>query len=305
MSGSEQVLVLGAAGFLGTAISRHCLAQGLSTVGLDVAAPVVDVAFAEFSQTGDLENDLGPLLARFRPAYLVNVAGNADVSKSVRDPRDDFRRAADLFSIVLEQVRLHSPETRVLLASSAAIYGQPTRLPIMETEAPAPISPYGYHKWMCELMAKEYSAVYGIQTASIRIFSAYGASLRKQILWDLCSKCATGGAVELGGEGTESRDFIHATDIAHATLTILRGGKFIGEAYNVACGQEVSISELAQLVLEEYGVHPSRLQFTGFSRVGDPKNWRADIGLLSSLGFRQSVDLRHGVAEYVQWFKCQ
>lgn len=305
MIGLEQVLVLGAAGFLGTAISRHCLAQGLSTIGVDVAAPVADVAFAKFSQTSNLEEDLGPLLARFQPGYLVNVAGNADVSKSVRDPRDDFRRAADLFSIALEQVRLHSPGTRVLLASSAAIYGQPARLPVMEAEAPAPISPYGYHKWMCELLTKEYNAVYGIKTASMRVFSAYGAGLRKQILWDLCSKCAGGGAVELGGDGTESRDFIHATDIAHATLSILRGGEFAGEAYNVASGKEVSISELAQLVLEEFGVHRGRLKFTGFGRVGDPKNWRADIGLLSSLGFRQSVDLRHGVAEYVQWFKRQ
>ena len=150
-----------------------------------------------------------------------------------------------------------------------------------------------------------FRSVFGTKAAVARIFSAYGAGLRKQILWDLCTKCSGQGTIELGGDGMESRDFIHATDIAGAMLSILRGAEFTGETYNIASGREVSISELARLVLEEFGVPGSRLAFTGVKRAGDPRNWRADIARLQALGFRQSVDLRQGVADYVKWFKAQ
>jgi UDP-glucose 4-epimerase len=305
VSRPEGVLVLGAAGFLGTAVSRYCLAHGLPTVGVDIATLSEDVCFTAFHQMEQPEKDLGLIMAKYRPAYLINLAGNADVGKSLKDPRNDFRRAVDLFSVVLEQVRQHSMDTKVLLASSAAIYGQPKNLPITEGTVPDPISPYGYHKWMCELMAREYGAIYGVRTASARIFSAYGSGLRKQIFWDVCHKCRRLGSIELGGDGTESRDFIHANDIAQAMLCILRGADFVGESYNVASGRDISIYELACSVIKEFGVSPGRLKFSGASRAGDPKNWRADVSLLQSLGFKPSVDFPRGVAEYVEWFKRQ
>jgi UDP-glucose 4-epimerase len=301
----EKVLVLGAAGFLGTAISRYCVQQGLITVGIDIAAPDQSIPYSSFYRTEQLESDLGPILAEYRPTYLINLAGNADVGKSLMDPRNDFRKSVDLFSQVLDQVRRFSIDTKVLFASSAAVYGQPKRLPMLESETPQPISPYGYHKWMCELMAKEYSAIYGVKTTSMRIFSAYGNGLRKQIFWDLSHKCCSAGVIELGGDGSESRDFIHADDIAHAASCILRGADFVGESYNVATGQEITISDLANQVVGEFGVPTNRLKFSGAGRAGDPKNWRADINMLQSLGFVPAVEFSRGVAEYVKWFKLK
>lgn len=299
----EKILVLGAAGFLGTALSRYCVKQGLITVGIDIVAPDQSITYSSFYRTEQIESDLGPVLADYRPTYLINLAGNADVGKSLMDPRNDFRKSVDIFSLVLDQVRRFSIDTKVLFASSAAVYGQPKRLPILESETPQPISPYGYHKFMCELMAKEYSAIYGVKTASMRIFSAYGAGLRKQILWDLSHKCCNAGLIELGGDGSESRDFIHADDIAHAALCILRGANFVGESYNVATGQEITISDLAHHVLGEFGISADRLEFSGAGRAGDPKNWRADINLLQSLGFVPAVEFSRGISEYVEWFK--
>lgn len=300
---SETVLILGAAGFLGTALSHFCVKQGMQTIGVDIVAPDNTVPFFAFYQTARLELEIGGLLKKFQPAYLIHLAGNADVGKSIVNPYNDFQGSVVLFSAVLDQVRQFSGATKVLFASSAAVYGQPKKLPIDENASLQPISPYGYHKWMCELVAKEYSSIYGVQTASARIFSAYGSGLRKQIFWDLCRKCSCSGTIELAGDGSESRDFIHAEDIANASLCILRGGDFAGECYNVARGDEVTISELAHRVLDSYGISRDRLVFSNTGRAGDPKNWRADIGLLQALGFMPSVAFSQGVSEYVQWFK--
>jgi UDP-glucose 4-epimerase len=298
----ERALVIGAAGFLGTAVSRYFARQGLDTVGLDVVAPAEAAHYQDFHQCGDLDAELGPILQKFRPTYLINLAGNANVGRSVQEPRHDFLLSANLYSSILETVRLHSSDTKLLLASSAAIYGQPAHLPVTEDMQPQPMSPYGYHKLICEQLASAYHSIYGLKVASGRIFSAYGSGLKKQIVWDLCQKCATGGPIELGGDGTESRDFIHSLDIARASLCIFRGGAFGGESYNVASGIETTISELAHRVVGAFG-SPERIVFTGTRRAGDPKNWCADIRLIGSLGFQPEVQIADGIAEYVEWFK--
>ena len=301
----ETVLIVGAAGFLGTAMSRYFVGKGLEVIGMDIVEPSKNIAYSIFYQTDESEAKLGQVLAERRPTYLINLVGNADVARSLIDPRFDFSKSANFFSIVLDQVRHFSIDTKVLFASSAAVYGQPKRLPIHESELPQPISPYGYHKWICELIAKEYSAIYGVKTASARIFSAYGSGLKKQIFWDLCHKCYGTGMIELGGDGSESRDFIHADDIANAALCILRGANFAGENYNVANGQEITISALAHLVINEFGSSQERLIFSHAGRAGDPRNWQADITQLQSLGFAPVVEFPRGVAEYIEWFKKQ
>lgn len=299
----ESVLIVGAAGFLGTAVSRYLAKEGLSVIGVDIIAPVQEEPYLNFYRCNDLDNELGQILKEQKPTYLANLAGNANVGTSIQDPRFDFISSVSLFSSLLEQIRLQSPETRVLFASSAAVYGEPKLLPITEDMPRRPISPYGYHKVMCEQLAAEYHSIYGVSVACSRIFSAYGAGLRKQILWDLCHKCRAGDTIQLGGDGSESRDFIHASDIAQATLCILRRGAFGGESYNVARGIETSISGIAHRVVAAFGENSDRIVFSGASRAGDPKNWRADISLISALGFTPQVGIDEGVAEYVRWFR--
>lgn len=300
----EAILITGSTGFLGTAMSHYCAGHGLDVIGVDMVVPRDNDVFKYFHQTERLEEDLGVLLEKFRPAFLVHFAGNADVQRSWLNPTHDFQCSVQLFSRVLDSVRQFSADTKVLLASSAAVYGQPGLLPIQESVVPDPISPYGYHKWLCEIMAKEYASIYGLKTASMRIFSAYGAGLKKQLLWDLCCKCRDSGIIELSGDGDESRDFIHAKDVANAALGILRGGAFSGECYNVASGVETTVSTVAHMVLERFGLPAERICFSGESRIGNPRNWRADISRLSaSLGFSPAIDFQQGITEYVEWFK--
>lgn len=297
------IFITGASGFLGQGISRYFTERGYEVVGFDRNRPQDEEIFTRFYEAQELDEFLISALKEFSPECLIHLAGNADVQKSLSEPIEDFQRSVQLFSTVLDSVRQHSKGTKIIFSSSAAVYGQPKQLPISEEQQPSPISPYGYHKWMCEILAKEYAEIYGLKVAAMRIFSAYGPGLKKQILWDICCKLRESGAVVLSGGGYESRDFIHRNDIAGAAECILKGAKFTGEVYNVASGEEVRIGELAQLIVDLYGLPGASLSFNGGVRSGDPKNWKANIAGLRNLGFFAKTSLEQGVREYVEWHK--
>ena len=173
-------------------------------------------------------------------------------------------------------------------------------LPISETQTPAPVSPYGFHKLQSEVLCREFTQVYGLATASVRIFSAYGPGLRRQVLWDICQKVITQKTLILQGTGQESRDFIHALDIAKAFRVIACDAPMQGEVYNLASGQDVTVKELVTLVLSNLDANFTP-QFDGVVPSGTPLNWQADVSKLKALGFTTSVPLERGVKTFANW----
>jgi UDP-glucose 4-epimerase len=103
------------------------------------------------------------------------------------------------------------------------------------------------------------------------------------------------------GSGRESRDFIHGLDIAHAVFQIANTAPMQGESYNLGSGQEVTISDLVNMVLPiiKSDLEP---QFDGIVPPGTPLNWRADISTLTALGFTPSISLEQGLEDYVEWY---
>ena len=123
-------------------------------------------------------------------------------------------------------------------------------------------------------------------------------------MWDICHKAIIQKSVMLQGTGQESRDFIHAVDIAKALFLIATTAPMIGESYNIATEREVTISELASHVLDslDYEELP---KFDGTVPVGNPLNWRADISKLRSLGFSPTVSLEKGVNTFSNWCRAE
>jgi UDP-glucose 4-epimerase len=155
---------------------------------------------------------------------------------------------------------------------------------------------------MSERVCLEFAQLFGIGTASLRIFSAYGPGLRRQVLWDICNKVRAAAQLLLQGTGNESRDFIHAIDVARALEHVAEHAAFAGEAYNLASGQETTIAELVGLVLQRLA--PGlQARFDGVLPPGTPRNWCADISKLANLGFVPRVSLEQGVDDYVRWFQ--
>jgi UDP-glucose 4-epimerase len=300
---SSRVLLTGACGFIGRHICRQARDRGYSVYGLDlVDVPAPELEPGHYFKNGDHPNDLARFVENARPEICIHAAGGASVADSVKDPRSDFRSGPVLTFELLDALRREAPGCRFLLLSSAAVYGNPESLPVTETQTPAPISPYGFHKLQCELLCREFNRVYDLRTSIVRIFSAYGEGLRRQVLWDICRQLATDGALTLRGTGQETRDFIHVTDVAAGVLLVAERGRTAGEVYNLASGRSICIQALAQMAAAALGPEVAP-QFDGVVPAGDPRFWQADITRIKALGLAPAVGLEEGVADYAAW--CQ
>jgi UDP-glucose 4-epimerase len=302
----KTILITGVAGFIGRYVARHFHQAGWSVVGVDNSppenAPLANMTLYHQMRLPDAQ--LGDLLQSLQPQVLIHCAGRAAVGLSVTDPGADFYGNTVATFEVLNALRLHAPTCRFIFLSSAAVYGNPIALPITETQPLAPVSPYGFHKLQSEQLCVEYAQIYGLPTASVRIFSAYGPGLRRQVIWDICQKVMSQGSLKLQGTGQESRDFIHALDIAQALAIVASQAPMVGEAYNLSTGQEMSIAMIASLVLSalEVDLEP---EFDGVVPPGSPLNWRADISKLKSLGFEPTITFERGVKTFANWCRAE
>lgn len=300
------VLVLGVSGFLGGYIANEFLAHGYPVTGVDNTKRkrTPRQGLTRYEQVCLSGESFRSLLSELQPSYVINCAGSASVGDSLINPSTDFKANTVLVFEVLEAIRIHAPESHFIMLSSAAVYGNPRGLPISESHAREPLSPYGFHKLQAEYLCLEYQRIHGIRTAFARIFSAYGPGLRRQVIWDIIKKSLQSEDFELMGTGEETRDFLHAKDVSAAIRVLAENCSFKGEAYNVASGQEVSIRELASTLTQLIG-NQSTPRFNGKEDPGTPKNWRADISRLQALGFTPSVPLEQGLHNFLLWSRDQ
>ncbi|HEY9642513.1 MAG TPA: NAD-dependent epimerase/dehydratase family protein [Coleofasciculaceae cyanobacterium] len=303
-----RILVCGAGGFLGSHICQHFSQRGYTVAAVGRApkqtVPELYGALDFFSSISLPDGAIAPILTEFAPDVLIYCAGTASVPHSFQAPYTDFQHSVDACAFMLETLRQYAPNCQLIFLSSAALYGNSQQLPISESTAIAPVSPYGYHKQICEILIEEYSKLYGLRTAILRVFSAYGERLKRQVIYDLCQKLfdPTVVRIELHGTGQESRDFIHAADVAAAIECVICAG--VTGVYNVGSGQQTSISKLVQL-LSHLSNHQKIYQFNQRIRPGDPVNVEADITKLQHLGFMPSVTLVEGLQKYWSWFTSE
>lgn len=300
------IWVTGGAGFLGSHVAEALVGAGQDVTVVDDFSTGLDEnlgglavrTFRHSLQDPAVEG----LLARQKPSVIFHLAGDALVARSVADPRADCERNLLATLALLEAVRRSSPETKVLFASTGAVYGDRAERPFVETDGVWPISPYAVAKLAAERYCFAFAHTYGLRTCSLRLFSVYGPRQTKQVVYDLIRKIhANPEALPLFGDGTQERDFSHAKNIVDAFLLAAEMAEFHGEVFNVAGDEIVSIRGLAEMLCEAMGVAP-RLEFTGQRRPGDSQRWVADTGKLRGLGYRPRVSLRDGLRDTVEWY---
>jgi UDP-glucose 4-epimerase len=298
----KKILITGAAGFIGRALTRHLAKQQYKVFGMDrIPSENAPLADMQGYEQIELPNPrLAQLLANWRPDVMIHCAGRASVPAAMQDPHADYIDGPVLTFELLGALRQNLPGCAFILLSSAAVYGDPPQLPISEDTQIRPVSAYGYHKWQSEMTCAEFASVFGLRTASARIFSAYGPGLRRQVMWDIVHKALTQSEIRLQGTGQESRDFIHVQDIAHGLDVVLNNALMQGEAYNLASGYETKIMDLADLITEQLQIKSKPL-FSGELPAGTPKNWKADITKISMLGFSPHIPLVEGVGGFISW----
>lgn len=302
-AGSHTVLVTGARGFLGRHVARCFAAAGHTVSGIGHGEWRRDEHSAYGISTWHQADITLERLVQVagEPDCIVHCAGSSSVGFSLTNPLEDFDRSATTTVAVLDYVRRVTPNTAVVLPSSAAVYGTAILLPNNESAPLRPASPYGVHKLIVEELCQSYAKHFKTRLAIVRLFSLYGEGLRKQLMWDACKKFAS-GAAEFFGSGEELRDWLHVEDAAKLLHKAALNASSLCPVVNGGSGQGISVGRALSLLASTYGTLEP-LSFTGEKRAGDPTGYQADITAANQWGWEPRIPLDEGLQRYVRWFK--
>lgn len=292
----REVLITGGAGFIGSHLAEALAETNDVTVLDDLSSGEIDnvptsARFVEGSvRDGALVRELvtGADLV-FHQAAVVSV------DASIENPARCHSINVDGTLSVLEAARRDG--AKVVLASSAAIYGRPKSVPIPETEPKTPTSPYGLDKLATDRYAQLYDSLYDLETVALRYFNVYGPRQGNGDYSGVISvfrdQARTGEPITVHGDGSQTRDFVHVRDVVEANL-LAASADVSGEAFNIGTGRSVSVSELATAVKALLGTSSDIVHLD--ARSGDIQQSRADISKAQSrLGYTPTVDLEAGL----------
>jgi len=311
-----KVLITGGAGFIGSNLAKQC-----RDIGLEVS--VLDNLSTGFQENLEALEGLGVEVhigdVRDRVALtrsiqgcdaVVHLAAQVSVPVSIAEPEETMSINVDGTAAVIDACMTHGVN-RLVVASSAAVYGDLDLMPLKEEITGRLLSPYAESKSKNEeqiLEARES----GLNAVALRFFNVYGAGQRPDgayaaVIPTFVQLMATGHAPVLNGDGLQTRDFIHVVDVCHAIITLIQGEWRAHDAhvYNVASQTEVTLLQLvdcinASLALLNEG-HQPLIPVHGPEREGDIRHSMADISRLSSvLGWSPTVDFQSGIHELVQ-----
>ncbi|SDQ95716.1 NAD-dependent epimerase/dehydratase family protein [Natronobacterium texcoconense] len=293
------ILVTGGAGFIGShlveALAPHNEVRVLddfSSGNREYLPETVDV------YEGDVRDPMLLQRAARGVDLIFHQAAVVSVTESVDAPRQSNRTNVDAGLLVLEQAR--QEDARVVVASSAAIYGHPDELPVSETTATEPASPYGIQKLALDQYARRYEELYDLPTVALRYFNVYGP--RQQgpysgVISAFLEQARADEPITVEGDGEQTRDFVHVADVVRANLAAATTDA-VGEAYNVGTGERTSILELAETIQSATGssspiVHQE-------PRPGDVRHSGADVSKARrDLAFEPQVSLESGIRSLV------
>lgn len=293
-----KILIIGSKGFIGSHSVDYFTEKGHDVYQVDIQ----DSSDKNYFKIEHQNSDFSKPFKGHQFDVCINASGSAHVGFSFENPSKDFELNVINVQKILVAIRDHCSNCKFINFSSAAVYGNPESLPIAENSICKPLSPYGFHKLQSELLLTEYHKFFGLRTSSLRVFSAYGPGLKKQLFWDLYEKTMKDDVVALFGTGNETRDFIYIDDLMTILDLVIENSKFEGSIYNVASNVETTISEAVQIFIEGFS-SDKKVVFNGQVKIGDPNNWLADIQSLENFGFKPQFNLYSGLKKYIEWLK--
>lgn len=301
----KYVLVTGGGGFIGSALVHTLVKQKARVVALDFPTRNRKNRLSKIDgliEYLDIEKtDFHNLFRHYNFSHVFHLAGHANIPGSVQQPLLDLHLNVQLSLELLEAIRCFSPNSRIIFASSAAVYGEGRNSLLEESQYVEPISPYGAHKLTVELYLKIYNRIHDLKTASLRIFPVYGPGQTQWVIYDLTKKIhANPDKVPIHGDGEQIRDFIYVDDVVRAFVFVAENSPLQGDVYNVASGKGYSVKEIIKYISDLLKVD-AHIVYEDSIKAGVSKSWLADITKIGRLGFSTQTSLQDGLDATVSW----
>ena len=306
-----RALVTGGAGFIGHHLAGALLDMGHEVVIIDDFSTgsqerVEERAAGARVVEGDIR-DPGALARATDGVELVfHLAAVASVTRSIADPLhvEDVNVGGTL---CVMRAAADAGVRRVVFASSCAVYGDATQLPVSEDQLPRPLSPYAVTKLAAESYVHVLGAMAGVETVSLRYFNVFGAGQDPNgdyaaVVARFITALLDGIEPTIYGDGEQSRDFIHVSNVVRANLAAA-ATVATGSTFNVGSGRSETLLELLAAIESVVG----RAVTPRFEarRAGDVRASRADISRAArDLGYVVKTDLAAGVADTMAWYRA-
>ncbi|MGC9071088.1 MAG: NAD-dependent epimerase/dehydratase family protein [Acidilobus sp.] len=310
-----RVAITGGAGFIGSHLVELLLNEGhrvvvvdnLSTGRLEFLNNVINDPNLEF-MSGDLRDPEVALRAIRGSDAVYHLAANPEVRIGAQDPASIYEQNIRVTFNVLEAMRLQGVSV-IGFASSSTVYGDARVMPTPEDYAPLkPISVYGASKLAGEALVSGYAHTFSWTAVSFRLANVVGPRLTHGVIYDFIQKLRRNlNELEVLGDGTQSKSYIHVSDTVRAMYYLLseavrRGVTY--EAFNVGSEDRVSVLEIASMVSSEMGLSP-RIYATG--GVDGGRGWKGDVKYMlldvrkaASWGWRPTMNSREAVRRAVR-----
>jgi UDP-glucose 4-epimerase len=310
---TKRVLVTGAAGFIGSHLVDSLLDRNYTVVGLDnlLTGQRENLSSAiEDSNFTLIEADVcdSDLAARIGGSLdlVFHLAAISSVKMSVEDPQSVNRNnVGGTVNALYAVSRLGA--RRFVLASSAAVYGDPKALPVTEDAVIDPLSPYAASKVAAEMYCRAFAATHGLEFTVTRYFNIYGPkqafSPYSGVISIFINNALKNRPVCIEGDGEQTRSFVHVEDAVTATILAGEKPEAAGQIINISGTQSISINELARLIRGLTPETASEITHDA-ARQGDV---RESIGSMERakkiLGFAPAIPFSEGIANTIEWYR--
>lgn len=297
----EKVIITGGAGFIGSHIVDACFEGGYDVHIIDNLSGGKKerinkkVIFHEVD-IRDL-NNIKPVIKGAK--YVFHTAALPRVQYSIENPQEtNWVNVGGTVNVLI--AASEGNVGKVIYSASSSVYGDPVELPLKEDMPVNPKSPYGLHKYIGELYMKVWSEVYNLSTVSLRYFNVYGPRFDPDgayalVIGKFLKQRKNGEVLTITGDGTQTRDFTHVSDVVRANLLAAEcNDTSSGEVFNIGFGERTSINDIAALIGGETKHIDSRLE---------PHDTEADnTKALKCFNWEPKVTLEDGIRELKKEF---
>ncbi|MBS7287518.1 MAG: SDR family NAD(P)-dependent oxidoreductase [Candidatus Freyarchaeota archaeon] len=305
-----KVLVTGGCGFIGSHLVDRLIEKKCEVVVLDNLSGSTVENIEDHIKSGRVKlvvgdvRDYGKVKECVKYVDIVfHFAAQADVRKSVADPRFDYEVNVQGTINILEAMRNSDVKEMVFASSGGTLYGEAKQVPTPETLPPCPISPYGAAKAACEMYLSAYHACYGISSLSLRYANIIGPRSTHGVIYDFYWKLRRNPKMlEILGDGNQSKSYMYVSDCVDASLYLAE--KVAGfDVFNVSSEESLTVRNIAEIVVKELGLDGVEFRYIGGRGgwVGDVPLVLLDISKLKKTGWKPKVTIREGIRRYVRW----